>query len=57
MTDSGRRPLIARCHLGLRRTGRRNQALEHLATASTMCREMGTTYWLEQAEEALRGLV
>jgi hypothetical protein len=23
---------------------------EHLTTATTMCREMGMTYWLEKAE-------
>jgi uncharacterized protein HemY len=44
-----RRPL----HLGLgklyRRTGKREQAREHLATATTMYREMGMTYWLEKA--------
>jgi hypothetical protein len=33
-----------------RRTGKREQAQEHLTTATTMCREMGMTYWLEQAE-------
>jgi hypothetical protein len=48
------RPLIAHCHLGLGklylRTGRREQAHEHLTTATTMYREMGMTYWLEQAE-------
>ena len=31
-------------------TGRREQAQEHLATATTMYREMGMTYWREQAE-------
>jgi len=48
------RPLIAHCHLGLgklyRRTGKRERANEHLATATTMYREMGMTYWLEKAE-------
>ena len=48
------RPLLAHCHLGLakpyRRTGRRKQAQEHLATATTIYREMGMTYWLERAE-------
>jgi hypothetical protein len=28
----------------------REQAQEHLATATTMYREMGMTYWLEKAE-------
>ena len=40
----GMRPLIAHCHLGLgtlyRRTGQRQTAHEHLATATTMYREM-----------------
>ena len=39
-------------HLGLgklyRRTGKREQAQEHLATATTMYREMDMKYWLEQ---------
>jgi hypothetical protein len=51
------RPLIAHCHLGLGklhlRTGKREQAQEHLATATTMYREMGMTYWLEKAEPAI----
>src|SRR5262249_46088345 len=50
----GMRPLAAHCHLGLgklyRRTGKREQAHEHLTTATTMYREMGMTYWLEKAE-------
>jgi hypothetical protein len=33
-----------------RRTGKREQAREHLTTATTMYRDMGMTYWLEQAE-------
>jgi len=33
-----------------RRTGKREVAHEHLTTATTMYREMGMTYWLEQAE-------
>jgi hypothetical protein len=45
---------LPHCHLGLgklyRRTGKREQAQEHLTTAATMYREMGMTYWLEQAE-------
>ena len=56
----GMRPLIAHCHLGLgklyRRTGKREQAKEHLATATKMYREMGMTYWLEKAEAELKGL-
>ena len=38
------RPLVAHCHLGLgklyRRTGKREEAREHLTTATTMYREM-----------------
>jgi tetratricopeptide (TPR) repeat protein len=56
----GMRPLIAHCHLGLgklyHRTGKREQAREHLTTATTMYREMGMTYWLEQAEAQARNL-
>jgi hypothetical protein len=52
------RPLIAHCHLGLgklyRRTGKREQAQEHLTAATTMYREMGMTYWLEKAEAEMR---
>jgi hypothetical protein len=52
----GMRPLVAHCHLGLgklyRRTGTREQAQEHVATATTLYRDMGMTYWLEQAEAA-----
>jgi tetratricopeptide (TPR) repeat protein len=52
--DRGMRPLVSHCHLGLgklsRRTGKREQAQEHLTTATTMYREMGMTYWLEKAE-------
>jgi class 3 adenylate cyclase/tetratricopeptide (TPR) repeat protein len=56
--DLGMRPLIAHCHLGLgrlyRRTGQREQAREHLTTATTMYREMDMRFWLEQAEAAMR---
>ena len=52
--DLGMRPLIAHCHLGLgklfRRTGKSDEAREHLANAATMYRNMGMTYWVEQAE-------
>jgi hypothetical protein len=48
------RPLQAHCHLGLgnlfRTTGKRDNAQEHIATATTMYREMGMQFWLEQAE-------
>jgi tetratricopeptide (TPR) repeat protein len=56
-TELGMRPLVAHCHLGLgklyRRTGTREHALAHLTTAMKMYREMGMTYWLEQAERHL----
>jgi class 3 adenylate cyclase/tetratricopeptide (TPR) repeat protein len=58
--DLGMRPLAAHCHLGLgkvyRRTGKRAQAEEHVATATTMYREMGMTYWLEKAMAEMREL-
>jgi predicted amidophosphoribosyltransferase len=50
-------PLVAHCHLGLgklyRRTGDGAKAEEHLATATTMYREMDMGFWLEKAESAL----
>jgi hypothetical protein len=53
-------PLVAHCHLGLgklyRHTGKHEQAREHLATATTMYREMGMTFWLEKAEAEVREL-
>jgi len=54
----GMRPLVAHCHLGLgklyRRTGKREQAQEHLTTATTLYREMEMRFWLEQAEAELQ---
>jgi hypothetical protein len=54
------RPLIAHCHLSLgklyRRTGKLEQAQEHITTATTMYREMGMTYWLEKADTELKEL-
>jgi Double zinc ribbon len=56
--ELGMRPLIAHCHLGLGklygRTGDRQQAHEHLTTATTMYREMDMRFYLEQAEAAMR---
>jgi hypothetical protein len=56
----GMRPLIAHCHLGLgkltRRTGDRVQGDEHLTIATTMYREMGMRFWIEQAEAELRSV-
>jgi hypothetical protein len=54
-------PLVAHCHLGLGRlsirTGDREEALRHLAVATSMCREMDMRFWLEQAEGDAKGLV
>jgi tetratricopeptide (TPR) repeat protein len=53
----GMHPLAAHCHFGLGkvylRTGARAQALEYVATATTMYRNLGMTHWLEQAEAEL----
>jgi predicted ATPase len=58
-SEIGLRPLVAHCHLGLgklyQRTDKRDQAREHLATATTMYREMDMRFWLEQAEAEIRG--
>jgi tetratricopeptide (TPR) repeat protein len=55
--ELGMRPLVAHCHLGLgklyRRTGKREWALEHLTTATTMYCEMGMQFWLEKTEKEL----
>jgi class 3 adenylate cyclase/tetratricopeptide (TPR) repeat protein len=57
-SELGMRPLVAHCHLGLGklnlRADKREQAHEHLTTATTMYREMGMTYWLERAEAELQ---
>jgi class 3 adenylate cyclase/tetratricopeptide (TPR) repeat protein len=58
--ELGMRPLIAHCHLGLgnlyRRTGTRQEAQEHLTTATTMYREMDMRFLLEQAEAEMKEL-
>jgi tetratricopeptide (TPR) repeat protein len=58
--ELGMRPLIAHCHLVLgklyRHTGQREQAQEHLATATTMYREMDMRFWLKQAEAEMTEL-
>jgi tetratricopeptide (TPR) repeat protein len=45
--ELGMRPLVAHCHLGLgelyHRTDKHEQVQEHIATATTMFREMGMT--------------
>ena len=52
------RPLVAHCHLGLGKlychTQDKVNAQEHLTTATTMYREMGMRFWLDQAETAMR---
>jgi tetratricopeptide (TPR) repeat protein len=52
----GMRPLVAHCHLGLgklyRHTGKRDLARENLTAATTMFREMGMKFWLEQGPSA-----
>jgi class 3 adenylate cyclase/tetratricopeptide (TPR) repeat protein len=58
--DLGMRPLVAHCHLGLgklfHRTGKRQEAHDHLITATTMYREMEMRFWLEQAEAEMKAL-
>jgi hypothetical protein len=58
--ELGMLPLVAHCHLGFgklyRRTDKREEAQQHLATATMMYREMGMTYWLEKAEIEMREL-
>jgi len=48
------RPLVAHCHVGLRklyrRAGKPQEAQEHFTTATTMYREMGMPFWLEKAK-------
>jgi len=40
----------------LPRRGKREEAQEHFATATTMYREMDMRFWLEQAEVEMRYL-
>jgi DNA-binding SARP family transcriptional activator len=57
--ELGMRPLVAQCHLGLGRLGRRvgehELAEQHLTAASTLFREMGMSHWLKKAETARTG--
>jgi tetratricopeptide (TPR) repeat protein len=52
------RPLVGNCHLSLgrlhRRTGTHKQAQRHFKTATMIYREMGMSFWLEQAEAEMR---
>lgn len=54
--ELGMRPLAARCHVSLGRlyacAGERSS--NSLTTAAAMFRDMGMTYWLGEAESALR---
>jgi hypothetical protein len=56
-TGSGGRPLAAHCHLGLGKlyahTNKREQAKEHLTTATTLYREMDMRFWLKRADAEL----
>ena len=56
--ELGMRPLVAHCHLGLanlhKRTGKRQLAQEHFATATALYREMDMRFWLEKAEAELK---
>jgi tetratricopeptide (TPR) repeat protein len=58
--ELGMRPLVAHCHVGIgtmyRQTGKREQAKEHLITATAMMREMEMGLWLERAEAELKDL-
>ena len=56
----GMRPLVAHCHVGLgklyRRIESRQQAEEHLTTATAIMREMEMGLWLEKADAELKEL-
>ena len=58
--ELGMRPLLAHCHFGLgklcHRGAKRQEGDEHTTTATTMYREMGMTYWLEEAGRELEAL-
>jgi tetratricopeptide (TPR) repeat protein len=58
--ELGMRPIVAHSHLGIGklygRTGKREQAQEHLTSAMTMYREMDMRFWLEQAEAEMKAL-
>ena len=56
----GMRPLVAHCHLGLAttyaRAGARTEAIEHLAAAAALYREMGMRSWLDAAHLEAKAL-
>ena len=57
--ETGMRPLVAHCHLALRKLhrcrGDRGQAQEDLTKAMAMYREMNMTYWLQQTAAEMGG--
>jgi tetratricopeptide (TPR) repeat protein len=59
-TSLGMRPLVAHCEFGLGklygRTGKPQEAQEHLTTAMTMYREMDMQSWMEKVELELKSL-
>jgi tetratricopeptide (TPR) repeat protein len=59
-SERGMRPFVAHCHLGLgklyRRTGKREQAREPLAIATTLYREMGMGFYLALADAEISEL-
>ena len=58
--EIGMRPLTAHGHFGLGklyvRAGKRQQAAEQLAIATTIYRELGMNTWVARSEQALQGL-
>jgi tetratricopeptide (TPR) repeat protein len=52
-SELGMRPIVAHCHFGLgtlyRRTGKEEQAREHITTAATMYPQMSMSFYLAQA--------
>jgi len=58
--DLGMRPFVAHCNFGLgklhARTGQREDAKNHLVSATTLYGEMRMSFWLEQAKAALEAL-
>jgi hypothetical protein len=58
--ELGMHPEVAHCHIGLarlhRRASKRQEAQQHLTTATTMFREMGMTFWLKKAEREMSEL-
>lgn len=58
--ELGMRPLVAHCHLGLgqlsRRTGKGEQARDHITTATTLYREVDMRFWRERAKVEMKEL-